>query len=134
MQRRGVVAVIRRDEQLLVIRRANGVAAPGKLCFPGGGMLPGESEPQTLIRELREELAVEITPLRRLWESMTPWNVHLTWWSAAMAVDSVPVPNPAEVAELFWMTVSELRTHPDLLESNLAFLDAVERGEFSLES
>ncbi len=124
--------MICRNDRLLVIRRADGVAAPRKLCFPGGGMAPGESESETLIRELDEELAIQIKPVRRLWENITPWNVHLAWWLADMPPHAVPVPNPAEVAELFWLTTSELRAHPDLLESNLAFLDALESGAFSL--
>ena len=44
IRRRGVVAVIVRDQRLLVIRRASGVAAPGMYCFPGGGIEPGEIE------------------------------------------------------------------------------------------
>jgi 8-oxo-dGTP pyrophosphatase MutT (NUDIX family) len=49
--RRGVVAVVLRDERFLVIRRAAGVVAPGAFCFPGGGVEGDESETQALVRE-----------------------------------------------------------------------------------
>ena len=57
---RGVVAVVVRDGRFLVIRRSNRVVAPGMICFPGGGVEADESEEETLIREIREELGVEI--------------------------------------------------------------------------
>ncbi|MES1213405.1 MAG: NUDIX domain-containing protein, partial [Singulisphaera sp.] len=56
--RRGAVGVIVRHERFLVIRRAEGIAAPGKFCFPGGGIEGEESEHQALVRELMEELGV----------------------------------------------------------------------------
>jgi len=65
-KRRGVVAVIQRANRYLVIRRAAKVIAPGRLCFPGGGVEPGESERQTLIREMEEELGVVAEPVEKI--------------------------------------------------------------------
>ncbi len=130
--RRGVVAVVVQARRLLVIRRSLQVAAPGKLCFPGGGIESGEGEPVALVRELDEELGVQIQPLVRLWASRTPWGVALAWWHADLASDACLTPNPAEVAEAHWLSPQQLRAHPDLLESNHHFLDAWERGEFVL--
>ena len=59
IQREGVVGVIQQEERFLVIRRSAHVVAPGKLCFPGGGIEAGESQPVALCRELMEEIAVE---------------------------------------------------------------------------
>lgn len=131
-RKHGVVAVIEREQRLLVIRRSRFVSAPGRLCFPGGAIEPGESEPVALVRELQEELAVSIEPRQRLWHSLTPWNVALAWWSARMSPDAQLVPNPHEVAEVHWLTVTQLRESPDLLESNHDFLDAWERREFAI--
>ncbi|MEX0938897.1 MAG: NUDIX domain-containing protein [Pirellulales bacterium] len=131
--RSGVVAVIRRDERLLVIRRAQCVAAPGMLCFPGGGVEAGESEPQTLVRELREELNVRVLPVRRLWKSRTPWNVTLYWWLADLPMHERPAANPAEVAAIHWYTPREMAALGDLLRSNHAFLAALAGAEFTLE-
>ena len=130
--RRGVVAVISRDARLLVIRRSATVVAPLAYCFPGGGIEPGESEPVALIRELQEELAVVVQPVRQLWWSTTPWNVDLSWWQAELPADAQILANPAEVASLDWHTPDEMSLLPGLLESNLHFLEAWRRGEFQL--
>ena len=132
--RRGVVAVIRRANRVLVIRRAMNVEAPGTFCFPGGAMEVSETEPDSLRRELREELGVAITPQRHLWECTTPWNVQLSWWLASLEPAAVLTRNPREVAEIHWLTLDELSQLPELLISNHRFLQALERGEFRLEN
>lgn len=128
--RSGVVAVIPRQDRLLVIRRSQLVRAPGRYCFPGGGIDAGEDEQVALIRELREELNVTVRPERRLWTSITPWSVSLAWWLAELPTEAEPQPNPLEVESVHWLSTSEIRLLPELLESNHQFLDALDRGEF----
>ena len=120
--RRGAIGVVLRDKQFLVVERSAKVVAPGKLCFPGGGIEEGETPEEALIREFDEELRVAVRPVRFLWENTTPWDVHLTWWLAELAEGSVPVPNPDEVATVRWMTIDELESAKTLLESNRPFL------------
>ncbi len=122
-ERYGVIAVTMRDEKLLVIRRSHFVIAPGTLCFPGGGIEPGETPEEALVREFREELGETITPVRQIWESVTPWRVHLRWWVVRLPEPFALVPNPQEVESVAWLGFVELREHPDLLTSNLPFLD-----------
>jgi 8-oxo-dGTP pyrophosphatase MutT (NUDIX family) len=131
--RRGAVAVVVRDGRMLVIRRARTVVAPLTYCFPGGGIDGDESEEAALVREFREELGVEVRPLRRIWQCVTPWKVHLAWWLAELGPAEVPVPNPAEVESVHWFTPAEMARLPGLLESNRAFLDLVLRGEIALD-
>lgn len=132
--RRGVVAVIVRQSRLLVIRRSQHVAAPGALCFPGGGIEAGETEEEALVRELREELGVDVRPMRPLWRNVTAWRVDLTWWLAEMNHDAEPSPAPAEVDSICWLTRDELAAAHGLLESNRLFLDALAQGAISLDA
>jgi len=127
----GVVAVIPRDQRLLVIRRSRHIVAPRMYCFPGGHLESGESEQEGLVRELDEELGVVIQPMRRLWRSVTPWRVSLAWWLCD-PIASEPLPNPAEVESVNWLDRTEIATLADLLQSNHDFLDAWTRGEFML--
>lgn len=123
--RRGVVAVVVRDDRFLVIRRAAGVLAPGKYCFPGGGIEADECEADALLREFREELGVPLRPLHCIWRSTTLWRVGLAWWLCELAESAEFLPNPAEVESVHWLTSGEMLAQAELLESNRRFLDAL---------
>lgn len=59
-------AIIESEEGVLCAQRSTSMAHPGKWEFPGGKVEEGESEEECLIREIREELTVEISILERL--------------------------------------------------------------------
>src|SRR5690348_14703899 len=122
--RRGVVAVVMRGEQFLVIRRSQHVRAPGMHCFPGGTIEAGESEHEAVRRELMEELALVAAPQRLLWRSVTPWGVELAWWLVEIDAAAVPAANPLEVETFEWLSVTEVLELPQLLPSNLEFFAA----------
>jgi 8-oxo-dGTP diphosphatase len=127
--RRGAVAIVVRDGRLLVIRRSRSVVAPLTYCFPGGGI----DRDEALVREFHEELGIPVRPVRRLWQCVTAWKVQLAWWLGELEPGAVPVPNPAEVASIHWLTPAEMACLPDLLESNREFLELVGRGEIRLD-
>jgi len=129
--RRGVVAVVTRGEQLLVIRRSQHVRAPGMHCFPGGAIEPGESEADAVRREMHEELGLIAQPQRLLWRSVTPWHVELAWWHVEIDAAAEPQPNPLEVESFQWLTPAEIRCLPALLASNAEFLDEWESGRLT---
>ncbi len=126
--RRGVVAVIVQESRLLVIRRSQQVVAPGAYCFPGGHVEVGETEEDALVREIQEELGTIIRPVRPLWTSITPWNVHLSWWLALAEIESEWQINPQEVESMHWLTPAEIQSLPGLLSSNQEFLQAMSAG------
>jgi 8-oxo-dGTP diphosphatase len=53
------VALIDRDDRVLIAQRPPGKSMAGLWEFPGGKVDPGETPEAALIRELREELAVD---------------------------------------------------------------------------
>ena len=128
IRKHGVVAVIVRGERFLVIRRSQHVRAPGMYCFPGGGIELGETEEQALVRELLEELTVAARPIRRVTESVTPWQVHLAWWLAEIDAGAELVAQPHEVESFHWLSAAEIRRLPNLLPSNVEFLEAWGKG------
>jgi 8-oxo-dGTP pyrophosphatase MutT (NUDIX family) len=130
--RRGVVAVVVRDERFLVIRRAAGVRAPRAFCFPGGGIETDESETDALVREFREELGTTIRPLRRIWQNTTRWRVELAWWLGAVEAREQLAPNPLEVESVHWFTQDEMLLLAELLDSNRQFLAALATDEIRL--
>ena len=59
---RVAAAVIDRGAAVLVTRRLRGTHLEGLWEFPGGKCEPGETIHDCLVREIREELDVEVTP------------------------------------------------------------------------
>jgi 8-oxo-dGTP diphosphatase len=54
------VALVDVDDRVLIAQRPPGKALAGLWEFPGGKVEPGERPEQALIRELREELGIEV--------------------------------------------------------------------------
>lgn len=128
----GAVAVVRRDEKWLVIRRSARVRAPRKLCFPGGTIEAGEAESDAIMREMQEELGVKVIARECVWRCVTPWNVALAFWTVTLSSEMPLTPNLDEVEEILWLTTEEVLKHPDLLESASDFFEAYLRGEVRL--
>jgi 8-oxo-dGTP diphosphatase len=108
-----VVAVLRKGERLLVIKRAPGVILPGYWAPPSGTIEPGETQEETLVREVGEELGVKATPVSKVWECPTDDDKYLLhWWTADLAPRELH-PDPSEVADVRWVTRDEfLRLEP----------------------
>jgi 8-oxo-dGTP diphosphatase len=53
-------ALVDRDGRLLVQQRPDGLSMAGLWEFPGGKIEPGETPEEALIRELGEELAIDV--------------------------------------------------------------------------
>ena len=55
------VALVDVDGRVLIARRPEGKAMAGLWEFPGGKVGPGETPEEALIRELEEELGIDVT-------------------------------------------------------------------------
>ncbi|MFQ5411105.1 MAG: NUDIX domain-containing protein [Phycisphaerae bacterium] len=124
---RGVIGITRRDGRLLLIRRSRHVRVPLAWCFPGGEMEPGETQAQTLVREMREEMGLEVEPGELLMtQEKHDGRLLLYCWSARIVSGEV-TPNPHEVAEYAWLTPDEIRLKDSVLPGTTDILDALER-------
>ena len=129
--KRGVVAVAKRGERFLAIRRGKAVAAGGRVCFPGGHIEPGEAEHEAVVRECREELEAIVEPAACVHRSVTAWGTALAWWTVSLAEGDL-VPHPVEVDEILWLSLEEMLADPTLLTGNREFLEAVVAGRVRL--
>lgn len=120
--RRGAIGVLTRDACLLMVRRAAGVAKPGYWCFPGGHIEPGETSRVAVIRELAEELGIVVKPETRLGLVRVTDSGHVLSVWAVRHVSGRITPAPAEVAEVRWMSPTQIRTIERRLPSNLRVL------------
>jgi mutator protein MutT len=107
---RVVAAIIDEGGKLLVCRRRDRPGKPGLWEFPGGKIEPGETSEQALVRELREELAVESAAgpvYQRVEQVYSALKVELTFLRATLAPGSQP--KALAPAEFRWVARSELR-------------------------
>ncbi|HEX9050136.1 MAG TPA: (deoxy)nucleoside triphosphate pyrophosphohydrolase [Anaeromyxobacter sp.] len=129
MQRvRVVAAVFRRGDALLVTRRPDRPGRPGQWEFPGGKVEPGETEPQALRRELREELGCDAAVgalLLRHAHRYPDLEVELAFYGCALAAGAEPL--PIGVAELAWAPEGTLASY-DFLEADRAVLGDLARA------
>jgi mutator protein MutT len=131
--RQAAVAVIQDGNKFLTILRSETVRAPGKICFPGGGVEPGETIAEALVREMQEELSIEVEAGETIWRSDSVRGFELHWCMATIKPNQVITPNPLEVASIQWLTGMEMLDLPNLLDTNREFLDALDSNEFSLK-
>lgn len=107
-------ALVDADGRVLIARRPHGKAMAGLWELPGGKVEPGESPESTLIRELKEELGIDVSasclaPLT--FASHAYPDFHLLMpvficrrWSGTVA--------PHHHAEVKWVRPQRLRDYP----------------------
>lgn len=112
-----VSAAVLRDGKVLIIRRGAGLAT-GIYTLPGGVVEAGETLTEAVIREVREETAVEIQPvelagyremIQHSDDGRTKRHFVIVCF-AARWISGEPVPDLSEVSEAAWR-------HPDELNS-----------------
>lgn len=91
---------------------------PGQFALPGGRVEPGEDVESAALRELHEELGVEVDRadvLGRLDDYVTRSGYVITPIVCWAGADRATSPNPGEVAHLFFIPLSDLRVAPQFV-------------------
>ncbi|QBL08483.1 8-oxo-dGTP diphosphatase MutT [Rheinheimera sp. D18] len=102
------VGVIMRDKQILLALRSAKQHQGGKWEFPGGKVEPSESVQQALLRELHEEIGINVTAscaLMQLKYNYPEKTVLLDVW---LVSEFTGEPQGREGQPLRWVTVAEL--------------------------
>lgn len=109
-----VAAVIVDGDRVLACRRREGKAEAGKWEFPGGKVESGEAPRDALVREIREELGVDVEIGEKLRSDVTDAagrSIRLTCFSVHLAEgrptastdhDRLEWVRPTELAMLDW--------------------------------
>ena len=103
-----VAALIWEGDRFMICQRPEHKARGLLWEFVGGKVEPGESKKAALIRECREELAVDVAPGGIFMDVVHEYpdlTVHLTLFHASI---SAGVPQKLEHNDIRWITVAEI--------------------------
>ncbi|MGX1811355.1 NUDIX hydrolase [Nocardia sp. NPDC055321] len=115
-----LIAIVENDGEqgIWLTERSPGLRAhAGQFALPGGKLDPGEDAVAAALRELHEELGVELprTAVLGLLDDYPTRSGYIMTPVVAWAENSpAPVPNPSEVAVLHWIPMSALDVDPVL--------------------
>lgn len=117
-------AVIERPGQFLLAQRPEGKPYSGYWEFPGGKIEPGEDPRAALVRELREELGIEV-------REATPWITRIYAYTHATVrlhffrvAEWTGEPQPLEDQDIRWQSVGAPDVSP-MLPANAPVLAAL---------
>src|SRR5688572_19720667 len=128
--------IFERGKLLITQRRAND-HLPNLWEFPGGKVEPGETFAACLVREIREELDIEISvheQIEDLTHSYPEKTVRLCFFNCRLISGK---PKPIHVQDIRWVTREELR-HNQFPAADAKLIDRLVaadwREEFRCES
>jgi len=107
-----VAAIFRQNGQVLIARRPSKGLLGGLWEFPGGKLEEGESHAKALVREIREELGVDVTAVEKFGvyrHAYTHFKVTLQAWFAELKGGQ---PTALEASDLRWVKVEALGDYP----------------------
>ena len=107
------------DRRVLISQRRADQVLPLQWEFPGGKVEPGESPVAALIRELREELGVEVM-VGKIWDVMfhayPTFDVVMLVYACRLHAGAIP--RAIEVANIAWVANDELPGAWDILPAD----------------
>jgi 8-oxo-dGTP diphosphatase len=117
-----VGAAIIRDGRVLAARRTAPPAAAGRWELPGGKVEPGEGDGAALVREVDEELGLDVTVERWLAPEVPIGTAYVLRVAVCSTGDGEPA--PTEHDRVRWLAADEL-ADVDWLEPDRPFLAAL---------
>jgi mutator protein MutT len=124
-KRIGVAAIWNQTGQILIDRRKVGGTMGGLWEFPGGKIEPGETVEACIVREIQEELEIEITVGEHLISiEHTYPTFHLTL-TVHHCQHISGVPQPIESEEIRWVNIGDLNNY-QFPAANIAIINALQ--------
>lgn len=120
-------AIIVQDGRVLMAKRRE---REGKLlwAFPGGGIEAGESPEEAAVREVSEEVGLEVQAVQVLGDRVHPQSgVHMTYVACTVISGEASVVDDEELAEVLWLEHGQIPEYVPwgLFDKVQAYLDEV---------
>ena len=121
-----VVAGVLYDQhgRLLIAQRPAGKVLAGRWEFPGGKVADGEGAQQALVRELREELGLEVVGATRLMYYAVRYPDRTVWLDVWVVTQWHGIAEGLDGQALAWVAPLNLPEH-DILEADLPIVAAL---------
>ena len=110
--------------RVLIAQRPPGKALAGRWEFPGGKLHEGEDAYAGLVRELREELGVEVHAAERLIRYSHAYPERIVWLDMWIVTGWSGEPRGLDGQGLKWVRVTELQGE-DILEADRPIIEAL---------
>jgi 8-oxo-dGTP diphosphatase len=123
-KRIGAAVIWNAAGQILIDKRKSGGTMGGLWEFPGGKIEPGETVSECIVREIREELAIEITVGDLLIEIEHTYPMFQMTLIAHHCQYISGIPQAIESDEIRWVEVSDL-TKYQFPAANMALIAAI---------
>ena len=134
VRRDAVLVVIREADRFLIVQRGLQESFAGYWGPLSGKLEVGETQAQAVKREAREEVGLDVNPISKFGEFLTPNGLYLLhWWRAEIIEDQQDIQKSKtavvqnhELAALTWVTFEEylklnprFEEHADFLKRSL---------------
>ncbi len=100
--------ILRNRQQVLAAKRMPGDSLGGMWEFPGGKTEPGERTEPCLIRELREELGIEVLECSAFDESYFEYGLKRVHLFAFLINRYTGTPSPLAHEKIRWIDIDDL--------------------------
>ncbi len=124
-----VVFIIKKNDEFLFLKREHTNAGDGYYMFPGGHVNKGEPVLQAAVRELKEELNIQVTPDDFIFRLVESGKTHINFFFEITHYEGVIQNNePNKHSEAVFLPLNHQDIYPDCLSE----IRAIERGQYFL--
>ena len=105
------VALIRRDNEFLISQRRESDTFGSLWEFPGGKKNPGESFEDCVVREVKEEVGIDVRVDKKFMEMRRPYHERIIWLNFFLCTYVGGEPQAVDCAKVEWVRVEDLKKY-----------------------
>jgi mutator protein MutT len=105
------VALIRRDREFLISQRKKNDSFGSMWEFPGGKKNPEESFEECVVREVKEEVGIDVCVHEKFMEISPRYYERIIWLNFFLCSHVSGDPSPVDCEKIEWVRVENLKNY-----------------------